>query len=395
VGKKILYIWDADYPWDIRVEKICKSLNKNGNEVHIAARNLKRLPEYERRDGLFIHRLRTWANEKVNYVLSFPAFFSPIWNAFLDKLIKQNAIDLIIVRDLPLAPAGIWVGKRNGIPVIFDMAENYVSMISEIWKTSKFKGLNFFVRNPYMARFVERYSFKNADHILVVVDEVIPVVLKNGGQLDKVTVVRNTPSLDVFKRPSIKMNEDLELIKNCFSAIYVGGIQMGRGIETVLEAIPEIVGNIPSFLFVVVGDGYCTQRLQEIIKQKGLTRHVLWIGWVDHEKTYDYMELCNIGLIPHLVTDQINTTVPNKLFDYMGLGLPVVATDALPLSRILNEEKCGKVFKSGDPKDLTRAVCEIYNSGSDYGQNGKKAVINRYNWKADEKKLFEALDKVV
>ena len=45
----ILYIWDADYPWDVRVEKICEALNNNGHEVHIASRNLKKLPVNQRR----------------------------------------------------------------------------------------------------------------------------------------------------------------------------------------------------------------------------------------------------------------------------------------------------------------------------------------------------------
>ena len=126
----ILYIWDADYPWDIRVEKICNSLKNNGHEVHIAARNLKRLAEYEDLKGLHIHRLKTWKNEKLNYAFSFPAFFSPIWKRFLDSIIRKSRIDLVIVRDLPMAIAGIWSGRRNKIPVILDMAEDYVSIIN-------------------------------------------------------------------------------------------------------------------------------------------------------------------------------------------------------------------------------------------------------------------------
>jgi hypothetical protein len=55
---KILYIWDADYPWDVKVEMICTSLMKNDNEVYIAARNLKKLPEYENMDGLHVYRLK-------------------------------------------------------------------------------------------------------------------------------------------------------------------------------------------------------------------------------------------------------------------------------------------------------------------------------------------------
>ena len=114
----ILYIWDGDYPWDVRVEKICETLNTNGHSVHIAARNLKKRPVVEELNGLIIHRLRTYTNDKLNAVFSFPAFFSPIWLKFLDQLVVENKIDVIIVRDLPMAIAGIKTGKRNNIPVV-------------------------------------------------------------------------------------------------------------------------------------------------------------------------------------------------------------------------------------------------------------------------------------
>ena len=177
---KILYIWDADYPWDVRVEKICLSLKKNGHDTHIVARNLKQLPKYEKKDGLHIHRIKSLKNEKANYILSFPAFFSPVWKKRIDSVVAKYGIDIIIVRDLPMAIAGIWAGKRNNIPVIFDMAEDYLAMIFDIWRSKKFKGLNYFVRNPYLAEYVEAYSLKNIDHILVVIEEVKHHLIKKG-----------------------------------------------------------------------------------------------------------------------------------------------------------------------------------------------------------------------
>ena len=95
--RKVLHIWDADYPWDIRVEKICKSLSEIGNEVHIAARNLKKLQEYAIIDGMHIHRLKAWNNDRINYALSFPAFFNPLWKRLLDNIILNNNIEVKVV----------------------------------------------------------------------------------------------------------------------------------------------------------------------------------------------------------------------------------------------------------------------------------------------------------
>jgi glycosyltransferase involved in cell wall biosynthesis len=391
----VLYIWDADYPWDVRVEKICKTLADNGYNVHIAARNLKRLQEYELSYGLHIHRLKPLKNERLNYALSFPAFFSLIWASFLGRVIRENSIGLIIVRDLPMAIAGIWAGKRYGIPVMFDMAEDYVAMITDIWKAHKFQGLNLIVRNPYLAKLVEKYTFKKMDYILAVVDEAKDLVIRRGGRPDRVTIVGNTPSLESFNTDACNDNPILERIRNSYSVIYTGGVQMGRGIQIMIDAIPNIIKTIPDFLFVVVGDGYATHQLKELMLKKSVQGYILWTGWVDHKNIFDYLKACKAGVIPHFTSDHVNTTIPNKIFDYMGHGLPVVTSDAIPLKRIVEEEKCGLAFKSGDADDLARVVVQMHSSKEAFGENGKSSVFAKYNWAEDTKRLLVAVDKCV
>ncbi len=390
----ILYIWDSDYPWDVRVEKICTTLSTNGHKVHIAARNLKKLPECEISNGIAIHRIKAYQNDRINYALSFPVFFSPIWSRFLDRVIIENAIDIIIVRDLPMAIAGIWAGKRHKIPMIFDMAEDYVAMIWDIWRARKFQGLNFFVRNPYLAKLVERYAFKHADHILVVVEEARDFVIKRSGQPGKITIVGNTPPLEAFIGTPPVSNDILDKIRCRFSVIYTGGIQMGRGIQVIFDAIPEIVKEIPEFLIVIVGDGYATPILKEKIRENNIQHYVLWVGWVDHKNIFDYIRACKIGIIPHFVTDHVNTTIPNKIFDYMGLGLPIIASEAIPMKRILEKEDCGFTFRSGDSMDLARVVKKAYQSDIEKGENGVNAVKRDYNWGEDTRRLLSVIDHV-
>lgn len=390
MGKTILYIWDADYPWDVRVEKICRSLAKAEHEVHIASRNLKRNPIYEEHEGIQIHRMNTWKNDRLNYALSFPAFFSPIWTRFIDRIIKDNSIQLIIVRDLPMAIAGIWAGKRHGIPVIFDMAEDYVAMIWDIWKSKKFKGQNYVVRNPYLANFVERYTLKNIDHVMVVVDEAKEVALRgNYLKEDKITVVNNTPSPALLQISGLfESDKRLMMLKKKYSMIYTGGIQMGRGIQTVIRAIPGIVKEVPDFFFVVVGDGYAVKQLKELAQKVKAQNYILWTGWIEHKALFSYIRACKIGVIPHLRSDHVDTTIPNKIFDYMGCGLPVIASDARPMKRILNEEQCGLTFKSGDAKSLIETIVKFRNPKHNFGENGKRAVKLKYNWTVDEERLL-------
>src|SRR2546425_13273425 len=72
-------VWDADYPWDVRVEKVCTSLLR-AHEVHLVSRNTHRRSRYERYGGIHVHRLPapTWLPRRANAVLGFPAFFNPV-----------------------------------------------------------------------------------------------------------------------------------------------------------------------------------------------------------------------------------------------------------------------------------------------------------------------------
>jgi glycosyltransferase involved in cell wall biosynthesis len=115
---------------------------------------------------------------------------------------------------------------------------------------------------------------------------------------------------------------------------------------------------------------------------------------VDHDHIFHYIRNCDVGIIPHFVTPHVDTTIPNKLFDYMGCGLPVIASDSRPMKRVLEQERAGITFKSGDAADLANAVLQIRDSAVDYGSNGMAAVRNKYSWSNDEKRLLDAVQQV-
>jgi len=99
-------------------------------------------------------------------------------------------------------------------------------------------------------------------------------------------------------------------------------------------------------------------------------------------------------MIPQPAIESNNTTIPHKLFEYMLLGKPLVVSDAKPLARIVTEANCGKVFCSFDENDFASKIIELKNSETDYGNNGKKFVEEKYNWELrDEKALLKFYDE--
>lgn len=391
----VLYLWDADYPWDVRVEKIGESLARNGHAVHIVARNLKRRPTFERVGDLNVHRLEPRGSDRMNHALSFPAFFSPIWARKIDDVIRSEGIGVIIVRDLPLAIAGIRAGRRHGIPVVFDMAEDYVSMVWNNWRHRKARLVNVLVRNPYLARLVERYAMPRVDHTLIVVEEAARVVDAAGGSTDRTTVVSNTPRLDEVDAVPVASSELADRMRSSFSIVYQGGIRFERGLRLMVDAVDALREEIPDVLFVAIGSGSNLEELRAETERRDLRDHVVWTGWMDHAEMLAHTRAAKVGVIPNFASGHTNTTIPNKIFDYMALGLPVIASDAAPMKRVIDETGCGLSFASGDAADLARAIQEVKRSGGAFGERGRRAVESTYNWATDEARLFAAISEVV
>jgi len=390
MNKRILYIWDADYPWDVRVEKICKTLQKERFEVHIACRNLKALPTKESINTIHIHRLKSHKNKTLNYYISFPLFCNPLWITHISKIITQSNINCIIVRDLPLSSTAIMIAKKHKIPVIFDMAEDYPAMNRDIWKVRKFKRFNLILRNPYLTSLIERIVIKYVDHILVVVEESKMRLVKKGTKEAEITIVSNTPEIDphVFQNAIPKFDK--------FTFVYTGGLQLGRGIQIVIRALPLIAQKIPECEFLIIGDGYGKPSLMKLAKKLNVDDYIHWMGFIDHDNLFEILARCHVGIIPHFVTDHTNTTIPNKLFDYMYMSLPVLSSNIIPIQRITSEENCGFVYEDRNENDLATKLYELYRNDThlQLGENGRLAVMKKYNWNEDSKRILAVINNL-
>lgn len=394
----ICHIWDADYPWDVRVEKVCESLAKK-HDVHLVCRNSKRRPRYERAKDLHIHRLPFVSDRwgKLNDVIGFPAFCNPFWICHIWHVVRLFKADVIIVRDLPLALTAIGIGRLFHIPVILDMAENYPAMIRDLWDRDGFSVVNFLVRNPAIIRLVERLSLRWCDHVLVVVEESRDRLLAADVPSHRISLVINTPTsarwVDLPNLPDgLVIRESNSLI-----LVYLGLLEWPRGVETSIRAMPRVIGNIPGARLIIVGSGRHEGVFRKLVNELELQTHVSFLGWLDYASAIRVIMESDIGLVPHYATESWNTTVPNKLFDYMSMGKPVIVSNAKPTERIVQEEQCGVVFQEKNAEDLARAVFQLQDRAvrQRMGQTGISAIRRTYNWSVDEERLLRAVDLTV
>jgi glycosyltransferase involved in cell wall biosynthesis len=392
---RVLYVWDADYPWDVRTEKICATLASAGHDVHIAARNVRREPTVERLPEGTVHRMppMRWAGRAADSAFGFPAFFNPRWLSLLDRTVRRVRPDVVVCRDVPLAPTSLWAGHRHGIPVVLDIAENYPAMLRMVFDAGVHRPTDHLVRNPTAAAFVERYSLRRADRVLVVIEEMAERMVRMGIPADRIDVVSNTP-------PRLRAEPEPERRRRPagqpLGLMYLGHLEVPRGLLEMVDAVALLRREGFPVRATRVGKGRDAQLFKDRAREHGLSEaEVSFLGYVDREAALRAVQEADIGVLPHHVNEQWNTSIPNKLFDYMAVGLPVLSSNPGPFERITRATGAGEVFQAGDARSLADAVLRLSDADvrERYGAAGRRAILERYNWEYDTAVLMRALDR--
>lgn len=366
------------YPQDrsIRIKKIIQSLNNNGYDVDVFCPNLPGNYSEEKLKNCYAFRLTK--------NLSYPFPFNLIWVYFI--LSKAKNVDLLLITNLRLFLPALISSKILRIPLIFDMPEYYVAM-------SKIRKRNFLERifkHPWIVTKLERLAVKESNCIWVVVEEQKKRLLKLGAK--NVKIISNVPILD----PNFQNNVDKTWNKHeKLILLYIGIITEGRGLDIMIKAMNYLKHK--NIRLLIVGDGSNKYSLEKLAVRFELNNKVKFLGWIEYESLENLIMECDIGLIPHRVSEFTNNTIPNKLFDYMKYGKPVLATNMIPVRKVIVEENCGIIIPE-NPKMIAKKLKDL-NDNRAYlkklGKNGKNAIINKYNWERESSKIVESIKYLV
>jgi glycosyltransferase involved in cell wall biosynthesis len=389
---RILQIYDGDYPWDVRVEKVSRTLLSAGHSVRLLCRNRARRPRVERdRDGLEIRRLPGLPG-----LLSFPFFLNPVWAASVIREVRRFRPERLLVRDLPLAPLAVAVGRLTGIPVVADLAEPYPDSLRSQWRFQRMSWFDRVVRNPELADRVERWVVRRLDRALVVCPEAGHRLERQGLPADRWTEVGNTVSVTGFA-PRGQAVPEIGDLGDRFVLLFSGLLAGDRGLEVAMEALALLRARYPGrFLLLIVGEGPVRAQLEAQAVALQLGDDVRFAGWIEHTRLPEVIGRAHLGLLPFHACEHINATLANKLFEYTTLGLPVVVSDVPPMVRVLNETGAGLTFRSGDAPDLAAQIEKLAQDPLTHQQcseAARKATRDVYNWELDGQRLLQAVER--
>jgi len=387
---RILHVWRRPYPFDIRVDKISRTLAQDGHEVHILAANAGNEPTLERENGLTIHRLPALRGvpRSVSRATTYPTAWNPRWLRALLEACTRTRPEVLLVRDVQLALPCLAIRSALHIPLVLDLPEHWPAVIS-IWRQTEGLCLrNLFTRSVAMFTAAERIAALHADHVLVCVEEMVDRMVRIGVPRDRVHLVRNTPDLVAYPRldsgQALRAARIRAALESRFVVAYAGELDLFRGIDVLLRAIARLRQQIPSIRLLCIGPGKPRNLdvLHELCRELDLGNNVSFTGWLDQQVMLDHLAASDVCVAPFHRCEHIDHTLSNKIFDYMSLGKPFVATEAVPICRLLSEVKCGIAVQSRDVGALEQALRSLLDPirRERLGREGLRAVREQYNW---------------
>ena len=379
---RILYIWQAGYPWEIRVEKVCTALLEAGYDVTLMARWKSGQPAEEESHGLRILRV----GRGLPSVASLPVPFNPVWSSAIRNVIAGWAPDLVISREIMLAEAAAVACRRRAIPVIIDMAEHYPATMRAMDKYQRglMKYLVFQARLPDR---VERGGLARVDGVITVCEEQnARLHAMFGYRLDGMVVVHNTPGWAAFDA----VRKGPTTPPRVFA--YHGHMTSQRGLDRLIRGFAQVARRHPQIRLDLAGDGDVRPALVRLAEQCGVSEQVRFIGKYRFGDLTDLYTQTDVGLVAYPVDESIDHTIGNKIFDYFACGKPVIVSPAVPLRRVVEETGAGLMLRDTSPEAIAEGLGRAMSIDlAPLAERGLAAARARYNWENDKGAMLDFL----
>jgi len=292
--------------------------------------------------------------------------------------------------------------KKKHIPIIYNSLELYQENFVVQQNVSLFRTIMRWLYWKLLTRSEKRYI--NQADAVITVSQTIAKEMRARFSIPEPTVIMNC--LSASKRPS-PLRGGPDLIAFRFPGIghrkrllYSGWLAEGRGIEEVLVALSKI----EQAVLIIMGEEAPGQkafreRVGKMIHSLSLEGRVFFLGMVPANEVLKYAQWADIGILPYKKTCLNNWySVPNKMFEYLLAGLPVVASFQPEYTKILIENGFGLVFNPNDPDDIARCVNRLIEERETY-QKIRNNVLNKapeyYSWEQESRKYLDIIFRVL
>jgi glycosyltransferase involved in cell wall biosynthesis len=358
--------------YDQRVLKIADTVSRLNCDITIIGRrtgdccNSGTVPFRTKRFSMFFRR---------------EFLFYGFYNIRLFIFLLFHKYDLLVSNDLDTLLPNFLISKLKRLPLVYDSHEYFTGLpeiqnrpfVKWVWKT------------------IEKLIFPRLSYAMTVSESIAslyesmyrvrPTVIRN--------LSKNSDLITPYTRSETGVStDDLLLI------IQGTGINVDKGAEELIEAISISDG----VTLMLVGSGDLLPDLKQQVNHLHLGNKVKFFPKVSWETLMRYTKSADIGICIEKDTNlNYRYSLPNKLFDYIAAGIPVIASDLPETGKIIKENNCGMVINRVTPEDLSNAFSELKNNPGFLSELRRNSVLTseKLNWDNESKKVKEFYRKIL
>lgn len=364
---KICHLTSAHPDGDVRIfHKQCVSLAEAGYETYLIVPNSKTRKEkgvniisFESNYKSRKERMTKTVKQVLEHAIQVDA---DIYHFHDPELLK-------IVKSL----------QKLGKKVIYDVHEDLPRQIlSKVWIVKPLRKV--------IAFFTEKYENKIAKKCNAVITAT-PFIMDRFLKVNPNTIdINNFPILG-----ELLINFDYKE-KQADNICYVGGITATRGIKELVSCLNQT--NTKLFL----AGKFLEENLRnDVIKMNGWEK-VDELGFLNREEVKELYKKSKLGIVTlHPIINYIDS-LPVKMFEYMAAGLPVISSNFPLWKSIVEINNCGICVDPMNPNAIAKAINYIIENpieAEQMGENGKKLVLEKYNWDIEKNKLINFYSKLI
>lgn len=361
---RICHITTVHSRYDVRIfHKECKSLSKHYDVSLIVADGLG--DEIKEGIRIFDIGLRQTSRIKRARVDSKKAY----------KKALELDCELYHFHDPELTQIGV-KQKKHGKKVIYDTHEDLPRQIMGKPYINKYI-------KPILSKFVEWQENKAAKQFDYICSAT-PFIRDRFKKINKNTIdINNYPIIGELHTSDIKKT-------NTFC--YTGGITEERGIINFVKALKNI--NTKIILAGPVDSNSYLDKMKNLEEWE----KVDFLGLVDRKKVGNIMSESIAGLVTFLAMPNHVNAQPNKIFEYMSSAIPVIGSNFKLWKEIIEDNNCGICINPDKPEEIAQAMKYLQENpdiAKQMGENGQKAVLEKYNWNNEEQKLIKVYKTIL
>ena len=307
----------------------------------------------------------------------FYAFFN--LRLFVFLLLHKN--DLLVSNDLDTLLPNYLVAKLKHLPLVYDSHE-YFTGVPEIQDRPLVK---------WVWKRIEKFVFPGLKHVMTVSDSIASQYESEYGL--KPLTVRNyskkTEQIIPFSREELEINPDYLLL-----ILQGTGINVDRGGEELIDA----VSLIDKVSLLIIGSGDKFGFLIEKVSQMRLTGQIKFIKKLPWKDLMRYTRSADAGLSLDKNSNlNYNYSLPNKVFDYISAGIPVIATDLNEIAKIIKGYNCGILISEPTPEEISKAIIKLRDNRDLLSELKRNAAIasETLSWENESKKVVELYGSII